>query len=334
MRTGGWLALATLVTAAGGCQRAASQAGSPSGVVPAARAAAEVVGKTQPARGRSSTIAPVVLHAVVEVLVAPGDRVKKDQPLIKLDDDEAQADVRAKKAALAELQASLAKLRAQPRAEERAEARAGLESARVSAAETRRVLARLETLWQAGALSLARYHEASAAALKAAADERASKARLERLLRQPVELEVAEVQAKIAAAQAVLEAARAELSHYTVTAATDGVVSWLKVNPGTVSRPGTAVWGEIVDLREVEVRCALPPRQAERVAVGQAAEVSLNGDAAARWPGRVTFVGVAADRGSGKVPVVIRIANPQERLRCNVEVTVRFGTAVAPARGS
>jgi membrane fusion protein (multidrug efflux system) len=333
MRTGGWLALATLVTAASGCQRAASQAGSPPAVVPAARAAAEVVGKTQPARGRSSTIAPVVLHAAVEVLVAPGDRVKKYQPLVKLDDDEAQADVRAKKAALAELQASLAKLKAQPRAEERAEARAGLESARVSATEARRVLARLEALWQAGALSLARYHEASAAALKAAADERASKARLERLLRQPVELEVAEVQARVAAAQAVLEVAQAELSHYTVTAATDGVVSWLKVNPGTVSRPGTAVWGEIVDLREVEVHCALPPRQAERVAVGQAAEVSLNCDAAARWPGRVAFVGVAADQRSGKVPVVIRVANPQERLRYNVEVTVRFGDVAVPVRG-
>jgi hypothetical protein len=65
---------------------------------------------------------------------------------IKLDDDEPQADRRAKKAALAELPASLAKLKAQPREEERAEARAALESTRVSLKEARRSFDRLEAL--------------------------------------------------------------------------------------------------------------------------------------------------------------------------------------------
>jgi hypothetical protein len=36
----------------------------------------------------------------------------------------------------------------------------------------------------------------------------------------------------------------------------------------------------------------------------------------------------------GRCPVVVRVANPQERLRYNVAVTVRFGTVVVPARGS
>src|SRR5262249_52954493 len=64
-------------------------------------AAFEVPGKTQPVPGRLATIAPTVLHPVEEVLVIPGARVKKGQPLVKLDDDEARADVRARTAALA-----------------------------------------------------------------------------------------------------------------------------------------------------------------------------------------------------------------------------------------
>ena len=80
----------------------------------------EVTGLTQPVPGRVATIAPTVLHPVEEVRAAPGDRVKKGQPLVKLDDDEPRADVRAKTAALAELKAGLRRLEAQPREQERA----------------------------------------------------------------------------------------------------------------------------------------------------------------------------------------------------------------------
>ena len=92
-------------------------------------------GTTRPAPGRRGIIAPVPLHPVIEVKVKPGDRVKKGQVLVKLDDDEPQADVQAKKAVLNQLKASLAKVKAQPREEERAEARAALENARVSVDE-------------------------------------------------------------------------------------------------------------------------------------------------------------------------------------------------------
>jgi multidrug resistance efflux pump len=49
----------------------------------------------------------VPLHPVVDVLVEPGSRVKKGQVLVKLDDDEAQADVRNKQALLANTKIAL-----------------------------------------------------------------------------------------------------------------------------------------------------------------------------------------------------------------------------------
>src|SRR6476646_144214 len=51
----------------------------------------EVTGRTRCVPGRRGMIAPVPLHPVVEVLVAAGDRVKKGQTLVKIDDDEPQA---------------------------------------------------------------------------------------------------------------------------------------------------------------------------------------------------------------------------------------------------
>jgi RND family efflux transporter MFP subunit len=244
---------------------------------PAGRSSFVASGRTQCVPARKGTIAPAAQHPVIEVLVAPGDRVKKDQVLVKMDDDEPRADVRNKKAVL--------------------------ERARVAAEEARHYLAAAEKAHAKGAMPEINYLAARAAASKTEHDEQAAKA--------------------------ALEGAEAELEHYTVTAPVDGVVSWLDVHVGMVSRPGTTVWGEILDLSEIDARCELAPDQADRVAVGQAAEVRANGKMEAAAAGKVVFVGLAADRASGLVPVVVRVPNPKGALRCEVPVQVRFTEALA-----
>jgi RND family efflux transporter MFP subunit len=235
----------------------------------------EVPGKTRATFGRRAQIAPVPLHPVTEVKVKPGDRVRKGQLLVQLDDDEPQADVRAR--------------------------RASLEAARVTLKESRRALAAADRLYSGGVLPEITYFNLRTSTLKAEQDERV--------------------------ARAALDSSLAELEHYTVNAAIDGVVAWLDVYPGTVSRPGTTLWGEIIDLREIDVRCELTPDQADRVAVGRQAEVLANGSGARLGVGRVTFVGVAADPNSGLVPVLVHFDNLGERLRCDVPVKVRFHEA-------
>jgi RND family efflux transporter MFP subunit len=126
------------------------------------------------------------------------------------------------------------------------------------------------------------------------------------------------------AAEAELSLAQAELKLYTVTATIDGEVAWLDVSPGTVTWPGTLIWGEIVDLRELDVRCELSPVQADRIALGQPAEVRLDGQTEATGTGKVVLIGKVADRNSGLVPVTVRMANPQERVRADIVVKVRF----------
>ncbi len=92
--------------------------------------------------------------------------------------------------------------------------------------------------------------------------------------------------------------AEAELEHFHVTAIVDGIVSRLDVCPGVVARPGTTVWGEIVDLRELDVRCELRPEQADHVAVGQKVEVRTT-DGGALPAGSITFIGPVADATDG-----------------------------------
>jgi multidrug resistance efflux pump len=200
----------------------------------------------------------------------------------------------------------------------------------VSVDEYREGVKRMDILIREGSTSYAAYRATQATLLRFEADVRAAEARLQRLLKQPVAQEVAEAEARVATAQANLESSQAELEHYTVTAAIDGVVSWLDVHVGTVSRPGTTVWGEILDLREMDVQCDLTPSQAARVGAGERVVVCQGGGSEARWEGRVVFVGVAADPQDGRVPVRVRMTNPGERLRCHTEVVVTFGDKERP----
>jgi RND family efflux transporter MFP subunit len=239
----------------------------------------EVTGKTQCVLTRKCIIAPVPLHPVVAVLVEPGARVKKDQALVKLDDDEPQADVRAKQAAL--------------------------ENAQAVSKEAHRFLAQCESSHERGVIPEQRYHDARLAALKAEADERTAKA--------------------------MLDSAKAELEHYEVQALMDGVVNWLEVHPGTVSRPGTTVWGEILDIKVLDVRCELPPDQADRVKVGATADVVKVKGGDVYGQAKVLFVGIEADKKTGLMPVLLRIENPEEKLKCGVAVTVRFPDLAADA---
>jgi HlyD family secretion protein len=229
----------------------------------------EVTGLTQCAAGRRGIIAPVPLHPVIDVKVVPGERVRKGQLLVVLDDDEPRADVRLKEALL--------------------------DSAQHAAKEARRFLAKAESVTEI--LPEQRLFDARLAVCKAQADERA--------------------------AQAAVDSAKAELEHYRVAAVLDGVVSSLDVYPGVVARPGTTVWGEIVDLRELDVRCELTPADADHIAVGQKVEIrSAGGSEGAA--GSITFIGPVADAKSGRIPVLVHFVNSHEHLRCGVPVSVRF----------
>jgi RND family efflux transporter MFP subunit len=228
-------------------------------------------GRTQVAPGRKGTIAPAAQpHPVTDVLVKPGDRVKKDQVLVKLDDDEPQADVRNKKAIV--------------------------DSAKVALDEAERYLKKAEDMYKNGVYPESRYFVAVTAALKAKHDEQA--------------------------AVAAWEGAKAELEHYTVTSLVDGVICWLDVHPGMVSRPGTTVWGEILDLSEIDIRFDVTPEQADQIKTGQAVQIKQMKKNGSNLAAQVVLVGITVDAGTGLVSVIARVPNPDGVLRCGEAVQV------------
>jgi RND family efflux transporter MFP subunit len=200
----------------------------------------------------------------------------------------------------------------EPKADVRAKI-ANLEAAEIVLGEANRLKDSIDRILKHGVLPEQRVHEVTTSAKKAAADARQAKA--------------------------LLEAAKFELEHYTVEAPIDGIVNRLDVYVGSVSRPGTTVWGEILNLAEIDVQCHLSLGQIDKLEAnakskklndqgmryyGQEAEV-FNKDTQEKYgTGIVVFIGLEADASTGLVPALVRLDNADYKLRCEVPVLVRF----------
>lgn len=285
-------------------------------------------GTTYPAPGHAGTIAPTIRRAIKEVLVTEGERVKKGQSLIQLDDDEAriklkvkQADQEAQKEVVAQMHQKL-----KPFEGKVDQAKADLEKARAATENAQKKVEMLQPLVKDGVVAEKRFLDAKTAFQQSQADERAAHDKLEQQCNQPIMQQIREEEAKLRSATAEWEQAKSSLEDCTIKAPISGIVSGLKAQPGMIARPGTATWGEVLDLSELDIRCRIPSKSIDQVSVGQQAEVY---DERGRHVGRgkVVAVGVAADRLSDRhdIPVLVRVKNSEETLRCYVPVKVRFG---------
>lgn len=199
-------------------------------------------------------LSPLVPGVVTEVLVAPGARVAAGQPLLRLDARDARA-------AVAEAEAGTLRARAQA------------EAAEVALANARAQLALLESVRDPDAVS--------------------GQDRLNR--RQSVDSARAArdvAQADVAAAEAVLAAARTELSRRTLTAPIAGEILQVKTRPGQYVTAGPApsnsaqpaiIMGNVTPLH---VRIDIDETEIGRVAIGAPAMVSPRGSAGAQVTAR------------------------------------------------
>ena len=94
--------------------------------------AVEGLGRCEALPDHIATLTPAVEGHVHELLVMQGDPVKKGQPIVKLDEAVAQADLAEKTATRDGLKASLALLKSLPRPEERRANELAVEQAKVA----------------------------------------------------------------------------------------------------------------------------------------------------------------------------------------------------------
>jgi RND family efflux transporter MFP subunit len=190
---------------------------------------------------RSTTLQPQVEGFVRQIFVQAGDRVTAGQPVIQIDPDKQQATVTATESQRASREADLA--------------------------YTRQQLARLQKLYDAGAVSRAELDLAETAYKNA--------------------------EAQLAAVQSLIREHQVELEYYRVTAPTAGVVGDIAIRLGDRVTPSTVI--TTVDQAEgLEAYINVPLERATELRSGLMVELlDTSGEVIAANP--ITFVAPRAD---------------------------------------
>jgi multidrug efflux pump subunit AcrA (membrane-fusion protein) len=220
-------------------------------------------------RARSTAvIASRVMAPITDVLVRPGDRVRRGAPLVRLDAREINAAGARAAAALNAARQSAGAAESDTRAAEAGLRIAGLTHDRIAALHAKRSATPQELDQATASLSAAEAQLGSSVARAAAA----SAARDE--------------------AQAAMQGAQIAASYTVLTAPFDGLVTERGVDPGTMATPGAPLI-TIEDPTAFRLELRLDEARAAHVAVGQTADVSVSETAtpAATWsPARIVEV--------------------------------------------
>ncbi len=210
-----------------------------------------------------ATIMPAVEGQVEKIIAKPGDKLTKGQAILQLDDRIARANLAEKTANRDGLKASLSLLKAPPRPEELLAQESAVQQAKIVCDKAQSTLDHLRPLLTKGEIPAVQVHDAEATARQAVLQYEAAQAQLTTMKLGPRTEAVAEAEARVKTADALVDSAKAQLDLLTLRSPIDGVLEGLACQLGETISVGTAL-GNVVDARQLLVTAWLPAQIAGR----------------------------------------------------------------------
>lgn len=299
-------------------------------------------------RGQVTVVGTQLSGYVTDVKVQDFQYVKQGELLVEIDSrtyrqrfDQAQAQLDAQKAALANWEQSRRSATATIALNQAALANAEAQAVRASAD-----LARVELLVKDGSLSQREFDAQRAARAQTAAAVSQARANVEiaRQQSQAVVVNKASLEAAVANAEAALKAAKVDLDNTHIVAPSDGQLGQVTVRRGAFVNSGAQLMGLVP--RQMWIIANLKETQMNNVQVGQSATFKVDALDGATLTGAVERISPAtgsefsvlpADNATGnyvkiaqRIPVRIRIDPGQrlaDRLRPGMSVIVSIDTS-------
>jgi HlyD family secretion protein len=246
---------------------------------------------------------------IAKVLVAEGDKVQKDAPLAVMDRSVEKAALDAAEADLATSKATYSRVAHGNRAEDVDSAVADAASAKAKADNSAEILARTQKLIVGGAATADDLDRAKNTAEADQATFKSLSARARATTAGSRYEDVAEAWAKVVAAEARRDQARATLDRLTVRAPIDGQVLRIKYREGEYYSP-TASESLLIlgDTSKVRVRVDVDERDVAKVKLGASGFAIADA-----WPGR-KFSGKVVEIGRRMGRKNVRTDDPTERV--------------------
>lgn len=286
-------------------------------------------------------VASKVVGRVAWIGVEKGDHVQAGQVIVRLEDDEYRAQLLQQQGQLAMLQAKLAEQRNGSRPEEIAKARADLDEARADLENTKITLDRTRQLANDGVLSKQNLDDAQAKYDSAAAKVASLQKSLDLEVLGPRREEIQQVEGQIEQARGAVEYAQTQLDNTVIKAPVTGTILDRNVEKGEFVTTGfvgdKGAKGYLVtmaDLKDLQAELDVNQQDFPKLGPRQHGYVTTDAYPDRKYDGYIEEVSPEADRAKATVQVKVRIVNPDEYLRPDMNATVSFYNQAKPNSGS
>jgi len=272
-----------------------------------------------------------VMGRVAWIGVEKGDNVQEGQVLVRLEDGEFRAQVNQAQANLAAAQARLDRLRTGSRPEEKLKDKAVVLQAEANLKNAEAEFQRTESLYRSGVSSKAEYDRAlanrdSAAALLQAARQSSAMTEIG-----PRVEEIRAAEAEVRQMKAALDYANTQLAATEIKAPVTGTVLQRIVERGEMVSP-SAFGGsgartsvvDLADLTDLQVELDISQTDFARLQPQQRAEIVPEAYPNLRFTGFIEEIAPEANRAKSTVQVKVKVENPNEQLRPEMNARVNF----------
>lgn len=279
-----------------------------------------------------------VMGKVAWIGVEKGDKVRKDQPLVRLDDREYRAQVEQAEAALRAAEARLKELEAGNRPEEVARAEAELTRNRADAANAKLEWQRLQTLLGSGAVAQQQVDNAKSRADMAAAAVKVAERNFELMKLGPRAEQISSARAEVDRARASLEYAKTLLDATVIRAPIDGTVLQRIVEVGEMVT--TSFAGEmgaksavvsLADLMDLQVELDISQSDFNRLSNDQDCVMSPEAFPDRKYRCRIDEIAPEANRQKATIQVKVKVLEPDTYLRPEMTANVTFSKNTSSA---
>jgi HlyD family secretion protein len=276
-------------------------------------------------------VASKVAGRVDWIGVEKGDKVKAGQTLVRLESDEYRAQYDQARGQLENLKAHLAELENGSRPEEIAKARADVNEAKADLANYKTTLDRTQALVNEGVLAKQSLDDAQAKYNSYVAHVNSLQKTLDLAVIGPRKEEVDQIKGQIVQAQGGVSYAQTQLDDTVIKAPVTGTILDRNVEKGEFVTNGfvgdKGAKGYIVtmaDLNDLKVELDISQNDFPKLNAHQHGVITTDAYPDRKYQGIINEVSPEADRSKATVQVKVKVLNPDDYLRPDMNATVNF----------
>jgi HlyD family secretion protein len=271
-----------------------------------------------------------------------GDKIKKDQVLVRLEDDDYKARLVQQQGQVDAASAKLAELEAGSRPEEIASAKAMVEQAQAELTNAEQNLKRLKDVEATRSVSQQQIDDADALvhSRKALLDNQQQAYNLAKI--GPRKEQIDAQRATVRQLEGMLTLAKIDLDNTIIHSPIDGTVLERNVEVGEFvttgfvgDRGAKGYVVSIADLKDLQITLDVSQNDFAKVSLNQACSIVTDAYPDRKYDGIVNLISPEANRQKATVEVRVKVTDPDDLMKPDMNATVSFlAAAKAPTQAS